>query len=138
MALLLALPFLTVLGKAHFRYVDWHAAHGWLWLAIVGSGSLSTGVTIAIWNNSVKAVGPAHTAVYGSLVPVVALLTGVILLGEAITPAQIVGGALILGGLFYLRRRRKRRTLQPAGLATNRQDMHHVGRGTATFQSEAG
>ncbi len=87
---------------------------------------------------SVKAVGPAHTAVYGSLVPVVALLTGVILLGEAITPAQIVGGALILGGLFYLRRHRKRRTLQPAGLAANRQDMHHVARGTATFQSEAG
>ncbi len=51
MALLLALPFLTVLGIAHFRYVDWHAVHGWLWLAIVGSGSLSTGVTIAIWNN---------------------------------------------------------------------------------------
>ncbi len=108
LGLLFALPALTALGIAYFDTVQWDRLNGWIWLAIIFSGSLSTGLTVAIWNRSVKNVGPSHTAVYGNLVPVIALFSGAWLLSEPIALAQIAGGVLILGGLFVMRRTRRR------------------------------
>ena len=108
LGLLFALPVLTVLGVTYFDTVQWDRLNGWIWAAIIFSGSLSTGLTVVIWNSSVKYVGPAHTAVYGNLVPVIALFSGAWLLSEPITLTQIAGGVLILGGLFVMRRTRRR------------------------------
>ena len=117
MALLFALPFLSVVGLSNLHRVNWEALTGWHWAVIVYSGSLSTGVTIALWNNAVRAVGAAHTSVYANLVPVIALLLGATLLGEPVTGLQILGGGFILGGLYFVRRQRLRRSLPAAGLA---------------------
>ena len=107
LGLLYALPFLTGLGVFYFDTVEWDQLNGWIWLAIIFSGSLSTGLTVVVWNAAVKRVGPSQTAVYGNLVPVVALFSGAWLLGESITFVQIAGGLLILGGLFLMRRARR-------------------------------
>ncbi len=117
MALLLALPLLTAVGLARIDSVDWDAITGWHWAAIAYSGCLSTGITIAIWNNSVRVVGAAHTSVYANLVPVIALILGAVLLHEPVSVVQLAGGGLILGGLYFVRRQRLRRTLPPAPLA---------------------
>ena len=107
LGLLVALPFLTALGLPYFAMVDWQAVSGWIWLAIIASGGLSTGLAVALWHEMVKRVGPSHTAAYGNLAPVVALFSGAWLLGEPILPAQLAGGALILGGLYVMRRTRR-------------------------------
>ncbi len=108
LGLLFALPFLTMLAIPYFDSVEWNRLNGWIWVAIIFSGSLSTGLTVVIWNNSVKNVGPSHTAVYGNLVPFVALFSGAWLLAEPILLAQLAGGVLILGGLFVMRRTRQK------------------------------
>jgi drug/metabolite transporter (DMT)-like permease len=79
-----------------------------VWIAIVFSGGLSTGLAIAIWNTAVKNVGASNTAVYGNLVPFVALLGGMLFLGETVTGYQLVGGGLIIGGVVLVRRHRVR------------------------------
>jgi len=52
--------------------------------------------------------------VYSNLVPLVALLGGLVVLDESITWPQMVGGGLIIGGLFVMRweQRRKQQALE--------------------------
>lgn len=106
--ILIALPFLIGIGVPYLGTVTWSAVDAWVWGAIVFSGGLSTGIAFVIWNTAVKNVGPSNTAVYSNLVPLVALLGGVLVLGEAVTWSQIAGGALIIGGLFVMRSDRRR------------------------------
>jgi len=110
LALLLALPPMALLALPYWHEVDWSLVTPLYWLAIFFSGALSTGIAIVFWNTAVKNLGASHTAAFGNLVPLVALLSGYFLLGDAILPAQIAGGTLIIGGLVVMRWARKRRT----------------------------
>jgi drug/metabolite transporter (DMT)-like permease len=105
-----ALPVLLAISGPYWSAVEWAKVDVWVWIAIVFSGGLSTGLAIAVWNTAVKHVGASNTAVYGNLVPFVALLGGVLFLGEPITVPQIAGGALIIGGVVLVRRYRVRQT----------------------------
>ena len=62
--------------------------------------------TAALWNRGVRQLGNSRTAVYSNLVPVVALLTAWITLGERPTLLQVAGAAVILWGLRLTRVRR--------------------------------
>jgi drug/metabolite transporter (DMT)-like permease len=102
---LAALPVLAAFGAPHLGATDWGRVGPAEWGAIVFSGALSTGLAYALWNVAVNAVGPARTAAFNNLVPFVALGAGYFLLHEPITGIQLLGGALIIGGLALVRRR---------------------------------
>lgn len=104
--ILVALPFLWGLGVTEWGEVVWADVDGWVWAALVFSGGLSTGIAYALWNAGVRGVGPSQAAIYNNLVPVVALASGALLLGERVTLQQVLGGALIIGGLMLMRRAR--------------------------------
>ncbi len=106
--IVVSLPFLWALGVPALDEVDWSGVDTTVWLALLFSGGLSTGVAYAIWNAAVQRVGPSQTAIYSNLVPVFALASGIVLIGEPVTPYQLAGGAMILGGLFFMRRARRR------------------------------
>jgi len=74
-----------------------------MWFAILYSGVLSTGLAYLLWNMAIKKVGSAQTAIYGNVVPIIAILTGLFYLGEQIQVQQIVGGFIILLGLMIAR-----------------------------------
>ncbi len=105
--IMVALPFLIGIGIPYLDTVEWARVTAWVWVAIVFSGGLSTGIAFAIWNTAVKNVGASNTAVYSNLVPFVALLGGVLFLNEAVTLIQLIGGVLIVGGLLLMRRDRR-------------------------------
>lgn len=50
------------------------------------------------WNIGIQRLGSGRTAIFMNLVPVFAMLTGIVL-GTLPTMAQLVGGAIVLGGL---------------------------------------
>ncbi|MEM8712632.1 MAG: DMT family transporter [Planctomycetota bacterium] len=75
------------------------ARPGFLAVSLFYSGVLSTGVAYALWNRSVREIGPARTATFSYLVPVVALAVAWWFLGEAPLTLQLVGGALVILGL---------------------------------------
>ncbi len=106
-----SLPILWGLGLYDLGGVDWSGVDWKVWGALLFSGALSTGLAYGFWNAAVQRVGPSQTAIYSNLVPVVALASGALLLGEPVTPFQLLGGALILGGLFLMRRARRRTAL---------------------------
>ncbi|GIV61870.1 MAG: hypothetical protein KatS3mg044_0736 [Rhodothermaceae bacterium] len=107
--LLVALPFLLIVGLPYMPAIDWERVDGWTWLALIYSGGLSTGLAPVLWSRSVQRVGAAHTTVFGNLTPFVALLCSFLFLGEPINAAQVFGGLLIIGGIMIVRRVRRPR-----------------------------
>lgn len=103
---LAAFPVLASLGAATVSGTDWDGVTGWTWAALIFSGGLSSGLAYYLWNIAVQHVGPSQTAVFGNLVPFVALFAALVLRGTPITLPQLLGGALIVGGLVVMRRGR--------------------------------
>ncbi len=74
---------------------------------VLYSGTLSTGLALAMWSYGVKHAGAAQAAMIQNLTPIVAMAAAWIWLGETINAAQALGGAMIIGGLFIMRRSRQ-------------------------------
>jgi drug/metabolite transporter (DMT)-like permease len=106
LSLLFALPFLFGIAIPYYPETDWGQIRLIHWAAILFSGGLSTGLAITVWNTAISTVGASNTAVYGNLVPLVAVGFSYLLLGETIYAAQIAGGALVIGGVLVMRRAR--------------------------------
>lgn len=102
--LVIAAPALVVLALPYWDIAAFRALDTSLWVAIIYSGAFSVGLAIVFWNVSVKNTGAAYTSAFGNLVPVVALVAGALFLGEVVTWQQLMGGALILTGLYGMRR----------------------------------
>ncbi|WP_179862118.1 DMT family transporter [Longibacter salinarum] len=106
--IMIALPVLAGIGAPYASGVAWGEVDLWVWLAIIFSGGLSTGIAFVIWNTAVRNVGASNTAIYNNLVPLVALAGGVLFLDETVNAWQIAGGVLIIAGLVLVRRYRLR------------------------------
>jgi drug/metabolite transporter (DMT)-like permease len=118
LGLLPALPVLFAIAAPYGLTVDWYSVSPLIWIAIIFSGALSSGLAFVTWSLAVKNLGSSHTAAFGNLVPVVALVFGYYLLGEAVTLGQIAGGSVVLLGLYVMRTARQaERQLADAGPA---------------------
>ncbi len=74
-----------------------------VWGAVFYAGVFGTGVAYVLWNVGIRYVGSAQTAIYVNLSPVIAVVTSYFWLGESIRLTHVLGGALILGGLWVMR-----------------------------------
>jgi drug/metabolite transporter (DMT)-like permease len=75
------------------------------WVGVVYSGALSIGVAYLIWYYSVRQIGNTRTAAYSNLVPVVALCAAWAQIGEVPTAGQVLGTAVIIGGITLAQQR---------------------------------
>lgn len=67
-------------------------------LALV-SGALASGVGYSLWYLALPALGTVRAAMLQLTVPVIAAASGIVLLGESMTPRLLVSGVLILCGV---------------------------------------
>lgn len=104
----------VAIGLPSLREVDLAAIDPGVWGIVVYAGVLSISVAYALWNRGVRRLGNSRTAVYSNLVPVVALLTAWIALGERPTALQVAGAAVILWGLRLTRVRKEPRPARTA------------------------
>lgn len=109
LTMLIAPPIFWALSIPYLGAVDWSTLDVKIWGALIYSGALSTGLAYVLWNRAVKFVGASHTAGYGNLVPLIALLSGFFLLGEPLFVVQLIGGAMIIAGLLIMQQHRLRR-----------------------------
>lgn len=74
-----------------------------MWLILIYSGALSTGLALPMWSFGVRHAGAAHAAIIQNLVPLVAVIAAWVFRGEVLTIPQLIGGTLIIGGLVIMR-----------------------------------
>ena len=70
-------------------------ASGWIYLLVVGL--VHTGLAYSLYFSSIEAISGQQAAILSYVDPLVAILVSVLLLGESMTPVQLLGGAMILG-----------------------------------------
>jgi drug/metabolite transporter (DMT)-like permease len=71
--------------------------------ALFYAAVLAMGVAYTIWYSAVREIGSARTSVYSNLIPIVAMFTAVLFLGEPLTVRQMGGAALVLAGVALTR-----------------------------------
>jgi len=74
-------------------------------LAVLSVGIPSTAFAYPIYFTLIRRIGPVRTNLVAYLVPVVAALTGWVLLGQPVTAATVAGFLVVLAGVALLERR---------------------------------
>jgi drug/metabolite transporter (DMT)-like permease len=82
---------------------DWAGISTMTWIALVYSALFALCVAYTIWYIAVREIGSARTSVYSNLIPIVAMLTAVVFLGERLTATRLLGAAAVLVGVALTR-----------------------------------
>ena len=91
-AIVILLPYVAFTGGMHLNVLD---GTGWVCLLIVGL--VHTGITYCLYFSSLKELPGQEAAILSYIDPLVAIIIGVLVLGEPLSWQQLLGGALILG-----------------------------------------
>jgi len=98
--LLLGVPGLWPFALKDLIALDWRALPPSVWGSILYAGGISIALAYIFWSYGVQKLGAARTAVFNNLVPVVTFALASVVLHEPITWLQILGGAVILTGVW--------------------------------------
>jgi drug/metabolite transporter (DMT)-like permease len=88
-----------------FLDAGWVEASARTWEALAYSTLLVAAFGFWAWQRGVSQVGANRVLVYQYLITLVGVAAGVLLLGESLTANKVLGGAVILLGVYLARRR---------------------------------
>lgn len=91
-------------------------AHPPMWALVVWIVLLGTVLPYLLFLQGIRLLGAARAGLLGMTEPVAASATAWVVLGEAMTAVQLVGGAVVLGGIVLAETARRR----PPGAGTDR------------------
>lgn len=91
---LIMLPFAWGQAPLDFEAISFNS-----WMAVIVLGALPVGYATVVYFRVIESAGPSFMAMTNYLVPALALILGVVFLGETITLAALGGFAVILGGI---------------------------------------
>ena len=74
------------------------------WMGISFLGIFCSGLAYIAWYDALKALTTAQTGVFLYIEPIVTVVVAFLILEEAITPALLLGGAVILFGIWLVNR----------------------------------
>ena len=92
------------LGAADLARQSWNTIPAASWAAFCFSTFISAGVAFTLWYEGVKRLGVSRTVVYHYLVPFVAVVFAALFLHEQITALQVIGGGMILVGVYVVQK----------------------------------
>jgi drug/metabolite transporter (DMT)-like permease len=87
--------------------VKWGSVSAGSLAAVLYAAVFAMNVSYTIWYAAVREIGSARTSIYSNLIPIVALVTAGLFLGERIGGRQLGGAALVLAGVALTRVRPK-------------------------------
>lgn len=102
---LFGLPVVAPFGWQAMVVADWGALGPLGWMALAWLVLLAGVFGFVAWYWRIAHTSSSLVAVYQYLVPVVAMATAALLLAERPAVLQLAGAALVLGGLYFARRR---------------------------------
>lgn len=104
-AILILIPYVASTSGVTLGGMD---AAGWACLLVVGL--IHTGIAYCLYFSALKEIPGQEAAILSYIDPLVAVVISVTVLGEGISLAQIVGGALILGFTLWNEVKTEKRT----------------------------
>ncbi len=97
---LMLLPFAVT--ERSLGIIPYLSAASWVSILYLSFGS--AGIAYLWYYEGIKIVGPSKASIFMNLEPAAAIFFGVLLLGETISAAILVGTALVLSGVFVATR----------------------------------
>ena len=94
--LLLSVPFLPGL--------DWADVSAGAWAAVIFSGVFATAFAFSAWQIGIGRIGANRILVYQYLITLTGVASGMVFFGESLGIEKLVGGAVILLGVYLARR----------------------------------
>jgi drug/metabolite transporter (DMT)-like permease len=94
--LLLSVPFLPSL--------DWAGVGVGAWAAVIFSGVFATAFAFSAWQIGISRIGANRVLVYQYLITLTGVASGIVFFGESLGVQKLVGGAVILIGVYLARR----------------------------------
>ena len=74
------------------------------WMGVAFLGIFCSGLAYIAWYDALKVLTTAETGVFLYIEPIVTVVVAFFVLGEAITPALLIGGSVILFGVWLVNR----------------------------------
>jgi drug/metabolite transporter (DMT)-like permease len=99
---LAALPF----ALPGFLRVEWDAMSVGVWSAVAYSTILVAAIGFFAWQRGASLLGVNKVLVYQYLITFVGVISGMVFLGEGLGIDKIIGGAIILFGVYLARRQK--------------------------------
>jgi drug/metabolite transporter (DMT)-like permease len=87
----------------YVRAVDWFRVSAWTLGLSIYSALFALCVAYTIWYVAVRQIGSARTSAYSNLIPVVAMGSAVLFLGEPLEWRKVIGAVAVLAGVALTR-----------------------------------
>ena len=97
-------PVVLLLSLPYLPEVEWGSLGAGPWAALVYSAILATAFAFAAWQRGISRIGANRVLVYQYLITLTGVTSGVIFFGEDLTIDKVLGGAIILVGVYLARR----------------------------------
>jgi drug/metabolite transporter (DMT)-like permease len=97
-------PLVLLLASPDLLGLDWPSVDGGAWAAVGFSAVFATAFAFAAWQRGISRIGANRVLVYQYLITLTGVVSGIILFGERLGAGKILGGAIILLGVYLARR----------------------------------
>ena len=96
-------PVILILSLPYLGDVEWGSLGLGPWAALVYSAVLATAFAFAAWQRGISRIGTNRVLVYQYLITLTGVTSGIVFFGENLSIEKIVGGAVILVGVYLAR-----------------------------------
>ena len=97
-------PAILLLSIPYLGDVEWGSVGVGPWMALVYSAILATAFAFAAWQRGISRIGANRVLVYQYLITLTGVTSGIIFFGENLGIEKILGGVVILLGVYLARR----------------------------------
>ncbi len=101
---LFAGPVLILLSVPYLTSIEWGSMGVGPWAAIGYSVVFATAFAFGGWQNGISRIGANRVLVYQYLITLTGVISGLLFFGERLGADKLVGGAIILVGVYLARR----------------------------------
>jgi len=93
--MLLSFPYLTDLDRSSVAVGEW--------AAVAFSAVFATAFAFSAWQTGISRIGANRVLVYQYLITVTGVTSGIVFLCESLSIEKVIGGAVILPGVYLAR-----------------------------------
>jgi drug/metabolite transporter (DMT)-like permease len=97
-------PLVLVLSTPFFVGLEWEGVGTGTWAAVAFSAVFATAFAFSAWQTGISRIGANRVLVYQYLITITGVASGVVFFSEVLGIEKIVGGAVILLGVYLARR----------------------------------